>query len=146
LTTPKFYSTYKSVFDAVKTLLETKNTIKTVVLGEQFSVGDMPKAIINAADSPIKQGTVGNRLDVFVGFDVILIILEYEPKDWFTDVISVMGDVLDGILSNRTLGGTVLDVVPTDFSPGEIKLGESDHDRLLYGGSLSFVARMFYNY
>lgn len=39
-----FYTPYKAVFDAVKAAIKTKNTIKTVILGEQFTVGGLPIA------------------------------------------------------------------------------------------------------
>ena len=104
-----FYTPYKAVFDAVKAQIETKSSIKTVVLGEQFTFGNLPKAIINAEPSPISQATLGSRLQVKVNFSVVLTILEYEPKDWFTDIIQVMGDVVDAILVNRTLSGKAKD-------------------------------------
>src|SRR4030067_443989 len=94
-----FYTDYKAVFDAVKTALETKSAIKTVILGEQFSLGALPKAIINAEPSPVKPLEMGGTLDVKVNFSVVIMILEYEPKDWFTDIISVMGDVVDAVLA-----------------------------------------------
>lgn len=135
-----FYTTYKAVFDAVKTQIETKSAIKTVVLGEQFTVGNLPKAIINAEPSPISQAALGSLLQAKVNFSVILTILEYAPKDWFTDVIEVMADVVDAILANRTLSGKAKDCVPTGFAPGEIKF----QDKLFYGGVVRFEALLLY--
>jgi len=129
-----FYTPYKAVFDQVKSQIETKSSIKTVVLGEQFTVGDLPKAIINAEPSPISQATLGSRLEVRANFSVILTILEYEPKDWFTDVIEVMADVLDAVLADRSLGGKAKDCTPTSFAPGQIKF----ETKLFYGGTLGF--------
>jgi hypothetical protein len=127
---------YKAVFDAVKAAIETKSAIKTVVLGEQFTVGGLPKAIINAEPSPIKPGALDKRFELQINFSVVLVILEYEPKDWFTDIIAVMGDVVDAVLADTTLNGTVRFVHPTAFSPGEIRF----RDKLLYGGVVSFAA------
>jgi len=135
-----FYTTYKAVFDAVKTQIETKSSIKTAVLGEQFTVGNLPKAIINAEPSPISQATLGTRLQARVSFSVILTILEYEPKDWFTDIISVMADVVDAVLADRSLGGKAKDCIPTGFAPGEIKF----QDKLFYGGAVRFEALLLY--
>ena len=134
-----FYAEYKAVFDAVKAAIQTKNTIKTVILGEQFTMGDLPKAIINAEPSRISQLT-GELLEVRVGFSVVLVILEYEPKDWFTDVISVMGDVVDAVLADRSLGGSAFDCTPTGFAPGEIRF----KDKLLFGGVVRFEAVVHY--
>ena len=135
-----FYTPYKAVFDAVKTAIETKSAIKTVILGEQFTVGALPKAIINAEPAPIKPEEMGNTLEVKPNFSVILTILEYEPKNWFDDIIKIMCDVVDAILVDRKLGGTVNDVYPTGFAPGEIRF----QDKLFYGGVVRFQAVMWY--
>jgi hypothetical protein len=151
-----FYASYKAVFDAVKTALtyvaavppegEDPGSpahgvalIKTVVLGEQFTAGALPKAIINAEPSRIGQATMGELLDVRVGFSVVLVIREYTPKNWFTDIISVMSDVVDAILADRTLTGKVRDVTPTMFSPGEIRF-QDVKDKLFYVGIIHFEA------
>jgi len=72
-----YYSSFKAVFDAVKAAVETKDSVKTVVLGEQFSVGGLPKAVINAEPSPIGQATMGELTQTKVRGSIILIILEY---------------------------------------------------------------------
>jgi hypothetical protein len=135
-----FYDSYKAVFDAVKAAIETKGTIKTVVLGEQFTLGALPKAIINAEPSRIGQATMGELLEVKVGFSVVLVILEYEPKNWFTDIISVMSDAVDAILADRTLADSAFDCIPTGFAPGEIKF----NDKLFYGGVVRLEAVVHY--
>jgi hypothetical protein len=135
-----FYDSYKAVFDAVKAAIETKGTIKTVVLGEQFTLGALPNAIINAEPSRIGQATMGELLEVKVGFSVVLVILEYEPKNWFTDIISVMSDAVDAILADRTLADSAFDCVPTGFAPGEIKF----KDKLFYGGVVRLEAVVHY--
>ena len=142
-----FYAGYKAVFDAVVTALtyvppvdhtpaKGVESIKTVVLGERFTVGNLPKAIINAEPCPVKPLVLGSTLDVKVNFSVVLVILEYEPDDWFADVISVMGDAVDAVIADRTLGGAARDVYPTGFAPGEIKF----QDKLFYGGVVHFQA------
>lgn len=115
-------------------------SLKTVVLGEQFTLGDLPKAIINAEGSPIDQANLGFMLSVHVNFSVICVIRDYAPKDWFTDIIPVMADVVDAILADRTLKGTVMDVTPTAFYPGEIKFD----DKLFFGGVVRFSAELLY--
>jgi hypothetical protein len=159
-----FYSDYKAVFDAVKDVLvyvpavpevpahdevplipgtpaHGVASIKTVIVGEQFSYGALPKAIINAEPSLIAPAEMGGMLDVSVFFSVILAVREYEPKDWFEEVIKVMGDVVDAILVNRTLGGKVKDVYPVGFAPGEIKF---QRDQLLFGGIVRFQAVLWF--
>jgi hypothetical protein len=158
-----FYSDYKAVFDAVKAVLvyvpavpevpahdevplipgiaaHGVSSIKTVIVGEQFSYGALPKAIINAEPSLIAPAEMGGMLDVSVFFSVILAVREYEPKDWFEEIIKVMGDVVDAILANRTLGGKVKDVYPVGVAPGEIKFA----DKLLFGGIVRFQAVLWF--
>ncbi len=148
-----FYSNYKGVFTAVENALtyvaadEESGTpargvaaLKTVVLGEQFTLGDLPKAIINAEPAPVQPLEMGDTLQVKVNFSVVLVILEYEPTDWFTDVISPMGDVVDAILADRTLSGACQDCTLTGFAPGEITF----KDKLFYGGVVRFRAEVWH--
>ena len=135
-----FYSSYKSLFDAAKDAITTKSAVKTVVLGEQFILGAFPCAVINAEPSSICPGEMGDLLDVSIAFSVVLVVREYEPKDWFADVIAVMGDVVDAVLSDRTLGGKVKDCYPVGFAPGEIKF----QDKLLFGGVVRFRAVLWF--
>ena len=167
----KFYDSYKAVFDAVKSVLvyvpavpevpaipahdevpevpavpgvpaHGVASIKTVIVGEQYSYGLLPKAIINADPAfPIAPLTMDEVFDVPVFFSVILVIREYEPKDWFADVIKPMGDVVDAVLADRTLGGCVEDVYPVGFAPGEIKF---EQDKTLYGGIIRFKAALWF--
>jgi len=165
-----FYSSYKAVFDAIKTTLvyvpavpyspaipahddvpevpevpavpaHGVSSIKTVIVGEQFSYGLLPKAIINAEPAPIAPAEMGGMLDVSVFFSVVLVIQEYEPKDWFVDVIAPMGDVVDAVLADRTLGRVVRDVVPVGFAPGEIKFADN---KVLFGGIVRFKAVLWF--
>lgn len=135
-----FYQAYKDVFDAVKTAVQTKSSIKSVLLGEQFNYGSLPKAVINAMPSGISQAALGETLDVKVSFSIVLVINEYEPKDWFSDIIAVIADAVDAVLADRTLGGKVADCIPTSFAPGEIKF----ESKLFYGGEIRFQATLFY--
>ena len=140
-----FLAPYVAVFNAVKAALQTKSSIKTVILGEQYTSGDLPKAIINAVGAPITQEVLGSILRVKANFEVILIIREYEPKDWFIDIIPVMSDVVDAILANQTLGGLALDCVPTGFFPGEVSEVKFP-DKILFGGKVIGYAEYFYHF
>jgi hypothetical protein len=135
-----FYVAYKDVFDAAKTAIEKKSSIKSVLLGKQFNYDSLPKAVVNALPSGISQGAFGDLLEVKVSFSVILVISEYEPKDWFQDIISVMADAVDAILADRTLGGKAADCVPVSFAPGEIKFD----NKLFYGGEIRFQGVVYY--
>ena len=146
-----FYSDYKAVFDAVKAALvfvpaegeipgAGVESLETVVLGEQFSLGALPKAIINAERAPVEPLEMGGTMRVKVNFSVVLVILEYEPADWFTDIIDVMGDVVDAVLADHSLGGACETCDLTGFVPGEIKF----KDKLFYGGVVRFRAEVWH--
>ncbi|MCJ7768153.1 hypothetical protein MUP79_07160 [Candidatus Bathyarchaeota archaeon] len=136
----KYYDAYKAVFDRVKADLEAVSSIKAVVLGEQFRLTELPLAIVNPEPTEISQAAFGGILDNKIGISIVLVIRETEPSNWFTDIISVMGDAMDKILSDRTLNNTVRDVIPTVFGPGEIRT----QNKLFYGGVLKFQALMFF--
>ena len=135
-----YYATFKAVFDRVKVDLEAKNSIKQVVLGEQFKLANLPLAIINPTTTTITKVILGATLENVIGFDVLIIIREMMPTNWFTDIVSVMADVVDALLADRTLNGTVKDVSPSSFEPGEIKMMQ----KLYYGGVVRFEAMLLY--
>jgi len=136
----KYYDSYKAMFDQIKAFLQTLSSIKNVVLGENFKVGDLPMAVINPEPTDISQAVFGSMLENKISFSVVLMIRETEPTNWFTDIVSVMGDVVDKILTDRTLNGTVKDAIPTFFSPGEIRTG----NKLYFGGVIRFSALLFF--
>lgn len=138
--TNKYYDAYKAVFDRVKADLETVSSIKAVVLGEQFRLTELPLAIVNPEPTEMSTAAFGGMLDNKIGISIVLMIRETEPSNWFADIISVMGDALDKILSDRTLNSTVRDTIPTIFGPGEIRT----QNKLFYGGVLKFQALMFF--
>jgi len=139
--TNKFYDSYKPIFDRVKTDLEAVDAIKRVVLGEQFKVTELPMATINPEPSDIALGALGTLLECQITFSVIVMIRETEPSDWFADIISPMSDVMDAIIADPTLNGTVKDVNPIFFSPGEIRT----QGKLYYGGVVRFSAIVLFS-
>jgi hypothetical protein len=136
----KYYDSYTAVFNALKTDLEAVSSLKNVVLGEQFRITSLPMAVVNPEHTDIKQGAFGALLENRINFAVILMIRETEPSNWFADIVSPMGDVMDKVLNDRSLGGTVKDTTPTLFSPGEIRTG----GKLYYGGVLRFQALLYF--
>jgi len=136
-----FYDSYKAVFDRVRSVLQGVSSIKQVVLGERFRLQQLPLAIVNPGETGISQAEIGTLLQCSIGFDVILVVRSTEPEDWFSDVLAVMGDVVDALLADRTLGGAVKDVKPVTFTPGEIRFTE----KLYYGGLVGFEALLFYS-
>ncbi len=132
-----FYTQYNEVFTQVKTTLETKKTIKKIFLGEQPNITVLPTAIINPQPTIMKPGAVASRLEAEIKFNIVLIILEKEPANWFTETITVMSDTVDALMIDPTLAGKVRFVYPSNFTPYlEMKM----NNRILYGGLISFSA------
>ena len=120
--------------------------LKTVLVGEQFTLDMLPKATINPVPGPIANLSNDNYLTVIVRGVITVAIQEYKPKDWFTDVIEPMGAVVDAVLADRKLAGACKDCITTEFAPGEIKFKDAaGKDRLLYGGDIFFEATVWFS-
>jgi len=135
-----YYEFYKAVFDAVKSVLNGIASIKQVNVGAQLRVRSLPLAVVNPEETEVTQANIGGLLQNTVNFTVIIVVRETEPEDWFEDVVSIMGEVVDAFLEDRTLNGTVKDVTPSFFAPGEIRFT----NRLYYGGAVRFTALTYY--
>lgn len=136
--TASFYAAYHAVFTQVQTDLAAKASIKAVNLGEELRLTALPLAIINPERTAVEIGAMGSELHCRVGFVVIVVVRETQPVNLFADIVSVMADVFDAIVADHTLGGAVIDVYPTAFAPGEIKI----QNKLFYGGAVRFEAQL----
>jgi len=135
-----YYASYKAIFDTIKTDLEAVTSIKQVVLGSPVKIMQPPIALINPAVTTIAQAILGATLENRLVFEVVLIVRETEPADWFDEIIAVMGDVVDAILADRTLNDTVKDTTPVLFAPGEVTFAS----KIYFGGLVRFEALFFF--
>ncbi|MEM2166629.1 MAG: hypothetical protein QW619_05435 [Candidatus Bathyarchaeia archaeon] len=136
----RFYEVYKPVFEVVRNRIMGIAGVKQVVLGEQVRLHNLPLAVINPSSAATAPITLEGDLRALIRFDIYLIIRVSEPEDLFEDIISLMCDIVDVILSDRTLSGSALDIRLTNFAPGEVRF----QNNLYYGGLLSFEATVFY--
>ena len=163
-----FYTAYQAVFSAVKAVLDyvpavpgvpgvpahdgepeipevpevpASGVAKTVFVGENFALTpDTPVILIDASSSPIAPLEMGSALDVTVRMNLLVLVRESAPADWFDGIIDVMGDVVDAILADRTLSGAVKDIYPTNFSPGSI----SYRGKTFYGGQVTLEGVLYF--
>jgi hypothetical protein len=163
-----FYAAYKAVFSAVKVVLDyvpavpavpaipahdeepeipqvpavpATGVAKNVFIGENFALTPgTPVILIDASSSPIVPLEMGSALDVTVRMNLLVLVRESAPADWFDGIITIMGDVVDAILADRTLGGAVQDIYPTSFSPGSI----SYRGKTFYGGQVTLESVMYF--
>lgn len=134
-----YYQSYKAVFDRVKTLIEGKSAIRKVILGSPPILTDLPLALINPETTTIQQAVFGRTVENHLAFEVVLIVQKTDPADWFDDIISVMGDVVDALMSDQTLNGAANEVVPVFFAPGEVAFSNA----IYYGGLVRFEVVFF---
>src|SRR5665647_560459 len=163
-----FYTAYKTVFTALKSVLDYVPAVpavpgvpahdeepeipevpgvpaygvaKTVFVGENFALTpDTPVILIDASSSSVVPLEMGSMLDVTVRVNLLVLVRESAPADWFDGIIDVMGDVVDAILADRTLSGAVKDIYPTNFSPGSI----SYRGKTFYGGQVTLEGVMYF--
>ena len=131
-----FYTNYKAIFTKVASLLGGI-TGATVLLAGPFRWTHVPILLINPLDDAVTKGSMDLYLDN-INFEVICIIRETTPNNWFDDVIAKMGAVRDKIVADQTLSGACIDCYPTAFIPGEIHI----KSKLYYGGVVRFRAEM----
>ena len=163
-----FYSAYHAVFSAVKTVLDyvpavpavpgvpahdgepeiaevpavpASGVAKTVFVGENFALTpDTPVILVDASSSSVGPLEMGSALDVTVRMNLLVLVRESAPADWFDGIIDVMGDVVDALLADRTLSGAVQDIYPTSFSPGSIMY----RGKTFYGGQVTLEGALFF--
>jgi len=136
-----FYTSYKAVFDAVKAKLETVSSIKRVVLGEQFRLTKLPMAIINPGPANLTHSDLKGMFEVSVGVEIFLIIRDTEPSDVFENIVAKLDDVIDVILADQSLTGTVKGVDRVSKAVGEIQFRQ----KLYYGGAVRFEAHLYHS-
>ena len=163
-----FYTAYKAVFTALKGVLDyvaavpavpavpahdeepeipevpevpASGVAKTVFVGENFALTpDTPVILVDASSSSVVPLEMGSALDVTVRVNLLVLVRESAPSDWFDGIIDVMGDVVDAILADRTLSGAVKDIYPTNFSPGSI----SYRGKTFYGGQVTLEGVVYF--
>ena len=163
-----FYDVYKAVFTAVKGVLEfvpaipavpavpahdavsevpevpgvpARGVAATVFVGENFALTpNTPVILVDAASSSVEPLEMGAALQVTLRLNLLVLVRESAPADWFDGIIDVMGDVVDAILADRTLSGAVQDIYPTNFSPGSI----SYRGKTFYGGQVTLEGVMYF--
>ncbi len=72
--------------------------------------------------------------------NLLVLVRESAPSDWFDGIIDVMGDVVDAVLLDRTLNGAVKDIYPTSFNPGSI----SYRGKTFYRGQVTLKDVIFF--
>lgn len=139
--TNKYFTSIDAIFDRITTDLQAVTSIKQVVKGKQFKIYTLPIAVVEPETGDMGQATLGSRIETDIYWNVYLIIKETEPADFFDTAYSLIGDVIDKILSDRTLNGTVLDTTPVNHAVGAIL----HENRSYYGARVRFKTKFFFS-
>ena len=137
------YAFYKAIFDAVAAALGGVGAIAQVIYNERFQEPTLPCAVINPGKNRLDLDSTAASFDEYGGTiqgNITVLVLDEEPGDWFADVIAVLSDVVDALLADRSIGDTVLDILSTDFTPGEVHI----INRVYYGGTVDFAVLVEY--
>ena len=139
-----FKDAYVAVFEAVQEILQKQKELQQVILDKDAkeidSIDKLPMAIITMDETKATptDGTVGYELKIPIV--VVAIIVEYEKENWFDKMNLVMGEIVDALLDDVTLGGAVRDLVLSSYFPGKITL----QDKVYRGGVIQFTATLDY--
>ena len=133
---------YRDLFEQVKAALQGIPSIKTVLVGEAFRLGELPMAVITPRETLGERRSMNHLIKYTINFDVHIIIRETEPENWLSDILPILCEAHDALMGDDTLGGRAEIITPTLFSPGEITAG----NRLFYGGLIRFQAVILHSY
>lgn len=130
---------YQTIFNRIETILKGVASIKTVSVGGALRLEELPLALVTPRETSLTPAAMGTLSECRLTFDVLLFIRETEPGSLLDDIVPAMGDALD-TLNHNTLDGTVDDLYPILFAPGEITY----LNKLYYGGLIRFEAVFTY--
>jgi hypothetical protein len=126
---------YSGFFASIKNIISWVESIKKVNVGEALRISELPMAIVLPRETRFP-AMITKQFQCRITFDVIIVIRETEPSNWFDDIVQPMGDVFDALLSSADLT-----LIPLLFSPGEI----TAQNKLYYGGLLRFEGIIYYS-
>ncbi len=139
-----FKDSYVAVFEAVKTLLEKQKSLQQGQItydkdaSEIESLDKLPLLIITMTETKAV-GTDGyGSYELKIPIVIAAVTVEYEQDNWFDNMITVMGAIVDALLDDPTLGSIVRDFVFVSFHPGKFTL----QDRAFRGGFINFMATL----
>lgn len=110
---------------------------------EKIALKRLPCAIIQPGHAVVSRTAAlasVNEFAVQVRGEVVVLIRESEPSDWFTQIIVPLGKVADKLFGDSTLNGAAVDAFPAGFAPGEVRVT----NKLYYGGTVPFEALTAY--
>ena len=134
-----FEAVYTAIFDDLNDTIEALSSIEQVIYKTEGrgAIKGLPCVFINPgrwALDPVDRENVASlgtyALDI--RGQLVVIIRESDPDNWFEEIISPISDIVDAIFADQTLGGTCALAWPIEGGPGDINF----NNKLYYGGSI----------
>ena len=131
-----FNTVYDGIFVNLISALEAISSIKSVLkAGDKYKIGALPCCKVNPGPwvrnktDQFQIGTVSEDA-LIIQTEVAILIRKSEPGDWFEDITPVLGDVVDAIDADPTLGASCLYAWASAGDPDGIRVSNT----LYYGG------------
>jgi hypothetical protein len=90
---------YRDLFEQVKTILQGVSSIKTVLVGEAFRLGELPMAIITPRETIGERQSMNHLIKYTINFDVHILIRETEPENWFSNILPTLCEAHDALMA-----------------------------------------------
>ena len=139
-----FEAAYTAIFDDIETTLkELHPTVKQVIYKTEGKgiIRQFPCVFINPGRFTLDPADAMGIADVGnyaldIRGELVILIREADPDNWFGDIIEVIGEIIDAIFADQTLGGSCLEAYPNSGGPGEVTF----QNTLYYGGTIGIRA------
>ena len=134
-----FESVYTAIFDDIHDTIKALSIIKQVIYKREGRgvIRKLPCVFINPGmatlaltDSPMIASTDNYALEI--RGRLVVLIREGDSETWFEDILEPIGEIVDAIMADSTLGGTCLHAWVSAVAPGETTF----QNKLYYGGAI----------
>lgn len=133
---------YKAIMQKAQTVLAAVTGIENVWLPERIESKMLTK--VNLPGVIIEPGEAERQIEEVadpneprwwkIQFNTLLIVRDHEPSDWITEIVDVLGDMVDAIEADTTLNSRSTLCWCTFFSPAQINI----QNKLYWGGIATF--------
>ncbi len=135
----EFKAEYTAIFDNLHDTIKALKSIKQVIYKKEGRgvIRKLPCVFINPgrwlmepADGENVASVDNYALDI--RGQLVILIREGDAENWFDEILTPIGDIVDAIMAGPTLGGTCMRAWPNAGGPGDINF----QNKLYYGGSI----------
>ena len=140
-----FKTTFKGYFSAIETMLGGVDSLAQVVNSREPVLKRFPCALIEPGEVTLEAEDMNElTFNVLTDWEVIVVIKEIDGSQVFAKVIDELGDILDAVLADDTIGGVFRATRPNKptMKPGSVEVAGD----VYHGGSIRFKSLSQYTY